>query len=84
MTIKFKDLETAIYHIRVNHLYNAVDEDYKIDFDSDGADTIIMVWDMNNVCRGKFHLTNLVEELEELRNGTIGYCDLWANEIAPY
>lgn len=80
MTINFNNLETALYHIRVNHLGNTP-EQWRVQFHSNGLDTIIEVWNEDNKLIGHFHLSMLLEELEDLQNGIIDFCDLYANEV---
>ena len=80
MAINFNELEDALYHIRINHLYGYMDSKSRIQFSACGdGDTIIEVWDGNLKLIGRFRLSTLTEELALLRQGKLDFCDLYAN-----
>jgi hypothetical protein len=82
MTINFSDLETALYHIRVNYFFCADASDLRVQFSARGnGDTVIDVWDKNNKHIGDFFLSTLIEEITLLRENKISFADLYANNV---
>ena len=80
MTINFDELEDALYHIRVNHLYGYMNSKSRIQFSARGdGDTTIKVWDENLKLIGHFWLSTLTEELALLRADELTFGDLYAN-----
>ena len=79
MAINFTELETALYHIRVNYFCCDADN-LRIQISARGnGDTVIDVWDANDRRVGNFYLSDVIEEVALLRMGRIDYCDLSAN-----
>ena len=81
MAINFNELESALHHIRVNYFFCDVDN-LRIQLSARGdGDTIIDVWDERNRRVGNFFLSTITEEIALLRQGSIDFCDLSANNI---
>lgn len=80
MTINFIELEEALYHIRVNHLWGYDSAELRIQFSAcaDG-DTAIKVWNKNLKLVGHFKLSTLIEEIALLRADKLTFGDLYAN-----
>lgn len=82
MTMNFDELEDALYHIRVNHLYGYMNSKSRIQFSACGnGDTDIKVWDENLKLIGHFRLSTLIEELALLRADKLTFGDLYANIV---
>lgn len=82
MTMNFDELEDALYHIRVNHLYGYMNSKSRIQFSACGnGDTDIKVWDENLKLIGHFRLSDLTEELALLRADKLTFGDLYANIV---
>ena len=80
MTMNFDELEDALYHIRINHLYGYMNSKSRIQFSVRGdGDTIIKVWDENLKLIGHFWLSTLTEEIALLRADKLTFGDLYAN-----
>lgn len=78
--MNFNELEEALYHIRVNHLWGHDSTKSTIQFSARGdGDTTIKVWDENLKLIGHFWLSTLTEELALLHAGKLTYGDLYAN-----
>ena len=81
MAINFTELESALYHIRVNYFgANAEGLSVQIRGLGDG-DTIIAVWDDKYKKVGEFFLSTVIEEIALLQEGRIDFCDLSANNV---
>ena len=81
MAINFTELESALYHIRVNY-FGCDAEGLSVQIRGLGdGDTIIAVW--NDKCKkiGEFFLSTVIEEIALLQKGRIDFCDLSANNI---
>ena len=81
MAISFTELESALYHIRVNY-FGANAEDLRVQLRGIfNGDTLIVVWNDKNKKVGEFFLSTVVEEVALLQQGTINFCDLSANNV---
>ena len=81
MAINFDELESALYHIRVNYFFGCSDN-LTIQLSARGnGDIIIDVWDENLKRVGNFMLSEVSEEIALLQQGKIDFCDLSANNI---
>ena len=81
MAINFNELESALYHIRVNYFFCDADN-LRIQLSARGdGDTIIDVWDERNRRVGNFFLSTITEEIALLQQGSIDFCDLSANNV---
>ena len=81
MTIKFNELEKALYHIRVNYFgANADNLLIQVSGYANG-DTIIDVWNEYLKRVGNFMLSEVIEEITLLQQGKIDFCDLSANNV---
>lgn len=81
MTISFTELESALYHIRVNY-FGANAEDLSVQLRGIfNGDALIVVWNDRNKKVGEFFLSAVIEEVALLQQGKIDFCDLSANEI---
>ena len=81
MAINFNELESALYHIRVNY-FGANADNLRIQlFGRADGDTVIDVWDEHNRRVGRFFLSTVVEEIALLQEGRIDFCDLSANDV---
>lgn len=79
MAINFNDLETALYHIRVNYFCSCADGLRVQVYARGNGDTVIDVWNEQNHRVGSFFLSDLVEEIALLQQGKIDFTDLNAN-----
>ena len=78
MCMNLNELESALYHIRVNYFFNA--DNLRIQFSARGnGDTIIDVFDESDKWIGNFFLSDITEEIALLQQGKIDFCDLSAN-----
>ena len=81
MAINFTELESALYHIRVNY-FGANAEGLSIQIYGRGnGDTIITVWNDKYKKVGEFFLSEVVAEIILLQQGKIDFCDLCANNV---
>ena len=81
MAINFNELESALYHIRVNYFFCDADN-LRIQLSARGnGDTVIDVWNEQNKRVGNFFLSDVIEEIALLREGKIDFCDLSANNV---
>ena len=81
MAINFNELESALYHLRVNY-FNCSADNLRILISGRGnGDTVIDVWDEDNYQIGNFFLSEVIEEIALLQQGKIDFCDLSANNI---
>ena len=81
MAINFTELESALYHIRVNY-FGANVEGLSVQIYGRGSgDTIIAVWNNKYKKVGEFFLSEVVEEIALLQEGRIDFCDLCANNV---
>ena len=81
MAINFNELESALYHIRVNYFCcNADNLRVQLSARGDG-DTVIDVWNEHNEWVGNFFLSTVTEEIALLQQGSIDFCDLSANNV---
>ena len=81
MAINFNELETALYHLRVNYFFCNTDNLRVQLFGYADGDTVINVWDEHNRQVGHFFLSTVIEEIALLQEGRIDFCDLSANDI---
>lgn len=81
MAINFNELESALYHLRVNYFgCNADNLSIQISGYANG-DTIIDVWNEHLKRIGNFMLSEVIEEIALLQQGKIDFCDLSANNV---
>lgn len=81
MTISFTELESALYHIRVNY-FGANAEGLSVQLRGlYNGDTVVTVWNDRNKKVGEFFLSFVVEEVALLQQGKLDFCALSANEI---
>ena len=81
MAINFNELESALYHLRVNYFGGSADNlSIQISGYANG-DTIIDVWNEYFKRIGNFMLSEVIEEIALLQQGKIDFCDLSANNI---
>lgn len=82
MTINFIELDDAMYHIRVNHLWGYDSAELRIQFSARGnGDTEIKVWNKELKLVGDFWLSTLTEEIALLRADKLTFGDLYANIV---
>ena len=82
MTINFIELDDALYHIRVNHLWGYDSADLSIQFSACGdGDTAIKVWNKGLKLVGHFKLSALTEEIALLRDDKLTFGELYANIV---
>ena len=81
MVINFTELESALYHIRVNY-FGCDAEGLSVQLRGlYNGDTLVVVWNDRNKKVGEFFLSVVIEEVALLREGKIDFCDLSANDI---
>lgn len=80
MTINFIELDDALYHIRVNHLWGYDSTELRIQFSArSNGDTEIKVWNKELKLVGDFWLSTLTEEIALLRADKLTFGELYAN-----
>ena len=81
MAINFAELESALYHIRVNY-FGCDANGLSIQIYGRGnGDTIIAVWNDKHKKVGEFFLSEVITEIILLQQGKIDFCDLCANNV---
>jgi hypothetical protein len=79
MAINFNELESALYHIRVNYFFCNTDNLSIQIYGRGNGDTVIAVWNDKYKKVGEFFLSEVTEEIVLLQQGKIDFCDLSAN-----
>ena len=79
MAINYEQLEKALYHIRVNYLWNTPKDWQLMIAERGNGDIEIDVFENGEKEIGRFYLSEVIEEIELLQAGKIEFCDLSAN-----